>query len=229
MSPVIVPVDVSQDRSAGVARHSSGMSSTDKNRVIVQAIVHGGLTQVQAADRFEVSTRWIRTLMTRYNQGGLEAVGPRSRRPHSTPHATPAEVVEQILHLRSSLQAQGLDAGAQSIWDRLPPRSRPSPATIWRILTREGQITPQPQKRPRSSWHRFQAHAPNGCWQSDVTEWALADGSIIEIISWLDDHSRKLLHITPHTRVTGAIVIDTCQALSLVEGSFSGFLCCGGL
>ena len=123
MSPVIVPVDVSQDRSAGVARHSSGMSSTDKNRVIVQAIVHGGLTQVQAADRFEVSTRWIRTLMTRYNQGGLEAVGPRSRRPHSTPHATPAEVVEQILHLRSSLQTQGLDAGAQSIWDRLPPRS----------------------------------------------------------------------------------------------------------
>ncbi|GAA1618035.1 hypothetical protein GCM10009700_03010 [Brevibacterium sanguinis] len=82
-------------------------------------------------------------------------------------------------------------------------------STIWRILKRHNQITAQPQKRPRSSWHRFQAAAPNECWQSDFTHWPLADGTDVEIISWLDDHSRTLLHTSAHPRVTGPIVIDT--------------------
>ncbi len=51
-------------------------------------------------------------------------------------------------------------------------------------------MVPQPHKRPRSSWTRFEAHLPNDCWQSDVTHWKLADGSDVEIINVIDDHSR---------------------------------------
>ncbi len=185
------------------------MNATTKNRTIVLAITEGKLTPAEAATRFGVSKRWVYTLLARNKTGGLDAVDPQPRRPHSNPNATNPDTVATILALRETLTVQGLDAGPESIWDRLSPDIRPSTATIWRILRRHNQITDQPQKRPRSSWHRFEAAAPNGCWQSDFTHWPLADGTDTEIISWLDDHSRKLLHISPHTRVTGPIVIDT--------------------
>ena len=51
-------------------------------------------------------------------------------------------------------------------------------------------MTPQPHKRPRSSWIRFEAQLPNECWQSDVTHWRLADGTEVEIVNFVDDHSR---------------------------------------
>jgi transposase InsO family protein len=66
-------------------------------------------------------------------------------------------------------------------------------ATIWRVLSRRGFVTPQPHKRPRSSWRRFQAELPNECWQADTTHWALADGTDVEILNVVDDHSRVLV------------------------------------
>jgi hypothetical protein len=50
---------------------------------------------------------------------------------------------------------------------------------------------------------------PNETWQSDFTHWRLADGGDVEIINWLDDHSRLLLHCTVYKAITGKIVIDT--------------------
>jgi hypothetical protein len=66
----------------------------------------------------------------------------------------------------------------------------PAVATIWRILSRRGFITPQPHKRPRSAWKRFCAQQPNELWQADVTHWHLADATEVEILNLLDDHSR---------------------------------------
>lgn len=185
-----------------------GMTDS-KNRSIVLAVIEAKLPISEAADRFEVSPRWIRKLLTRHKDGGLESVDARSKRPHTSPNATDPQIVEDVLHLRTQLGRSGLDAGAESIHDRLPVDGRPSVSTIWRILKRHQKVTAQPQKRPRSSWHRFEAEAPNALWQSDFTHCELADGTDVEVISWLDDHSRFLLHITAYPRVTGPIVIDT--------------------
>ncbi|OBK72203.1 DDE-type integrase/transposase/recombinase [Mycobacterium sp. 1274761.0] len=48
---------------------------------------------------------------------------------------------------------------------------------------------------------------PNECWQSDFTHWALADGTDVETLSWLDDHSRYLLACTAYRRVGGGDVV----------------------
>ena len=77
--------------------------------------------------------------------------------------------------LRKQLTDQGLDAGARH--DRGASVDAPArggarrTSTIWRILTRRGFVTPQPQKRPRSSYIRFEAEQPNERWQADVTHW----------------------------------------------------------
>jgi hypothetical protein len=81
--------------------------------------------------------------------------------------------------LRKDLTEAGHDAGAETIgWHlRQQVGSAPSVATIWRILSRRGFATPQPHKRPRSSWHPFAADLPNELWQTNITHWPLADGS----------------------------------------------------
>jgi transposase InsO family protein len=76
----------------------------------------------------------------------------------------------------------------------------PSVSTIWRVLTRRGFVSPQPHKRPKSSYVRFEADQPNERWQLDITHWALADGTGVEILNQIDDHSR--LAVASDTRAT---------------------------
>ncbi len=94
----------------------------------------------------------------------------------------------------------------------------PSTSTIRRVLHAAGLVVPEPRKRPRSSWIRFEAAAPNEVWQSDFTHWRLADGSEVEIISWLDDHSRYLLGCTAFRRVAGDDVVATFTAAGDAHG-----------
>jgi hypothetical protein len=48
----------------------------------------------------------------------------------------------------------------------------------------------EPKKRPKSSWRRFEWPHPNDLWQGDMTQWTLAGGQSVEIIDFIDDHSR---------------------------------------
>ena len=182
-----------------------------KAKVIVLSVVVQGLSKAEAARRYEVSWQWVHTLVTRYEAGGLDAVEPQSRRPLSNPRATPADVRGRVVELRRQLEAAGLDAGPVTIASHLRAEGAAAPAasTIRRVLRDAGLVTPTPKKRPRSSLRRFQADQPNDCWQSDFTHWRLADGRDLEVIDWLDDHSRYLLSLTARTRVTGPDVVAT--------------------
>jgi transposase InsO family protein len=175
-----------------------------KARVIVLSVVHQGLTKAEAARKFDVSWQWVHTLVTRYNEGGLDALEPQSKRPRGNPNATPESVRSRILQLRRQLESDGLDAGPVTIAWHLEQQRLDVPAvsTIRRILKNAGLIVPEPAKRPRSSYVRFAAEQPNETWQSDFTHWTLGNGTEVEILNWLDDHSRLLLSCTAHTRVT---------------------------
>jgi transposase InsO family protein len=128
----------------------------------------------------------------RFLAEGETALAPRSRRPHTSPRRTPRAVEDEIVALRKELDRDGHEAGAATIAYHLEQRHGAAPAvsTIWRILKDRGFVTPQPHKRPRSSWQRFQAEMPNERWQTDITHWRLANGREVEILNILDDHSR---------------------------------------
>jgi transposase InsO family protein len=164
----------------------------DLARYVVNAVVLEGRSYREVARAHGVSKSWVGKLVGRFRQGGYEAIASRSRAPKSVPHRTPAELEDEIVALRKELQEGGLDAGAETIRYHLGLRRAavPSISTIWRVLRRRGFVTPQPHKRPKSSWVRFEAQLPNECWQSDVTHWRLADGSEVEIVNFIDDHSR---------------------------------------
>jgi transposase InsO family protein len=103
----------------------------------------------------------------------------------------------------------GLDAGPVTIGWHLEREGLPalSTSTIRRILHRAGLIVPEPRKRPRSSYTRFEMAQPNEMWQSDFIHWRLTDGTDVEVLNWLDDHSRYLLSCTAHQPVTGDDVV----------------------
>jgi transposase InsO family protein len=180
-----------------------------KARVVVLEVVSGNLTVTAAARAYGLSRQHIYRLLKRYRVGGLDAVDPRSRRPASNSRAVSDEVIAAIVVLREHLVAQGLDAGPITLQEHLAKQGLPVPAasTIRRILHHHGLITPAPRKRPKSSYRRFAAEQPNECWQSDFTHWALADGSDVEILNWLDDHSRYLLYCSAYRRVAGPDVV----------------------
>ena len=182
-----------------------------KARVAVLKVVAKELSVTAAAAQYGFSRRHLHRLLARYRHGGLEAVDPRSRRPLSNKASTPEPIRERIVELRLQLTKDGLDAGPVTIAWHLEQEGHrpPSTSTIRRILHAAGLITPEPRKRPRSSYRRFAAAQPNECWQSDFTHWQLADGTDVEILNWLDDHSRYLLGCTAHTPVTGDLVVST--------------------
>ncbi|TDE14906.1 IS481 family transposase, partial [Jiangella asiatica] len=195
-----------------------------KRRLVITAVL-AGTSQSEVARTYGVSQGWISRLMARYREQGEAAFEPVSRAPKTNPAATPPAVVEQILVLRKKLTEAGLDGGAETIAWHLEHHhgAKVSRATIHRVLAREAAVTPEPKKRPRSSYIRFEASMPNECWQSDFTHYRLTrpdgrPGADVEIITWLDDHSRYALHLSAWPRVTAKIVLDTVRQAASLHG-----------
>jgi transposase InsO family protein len=201
-----------------------------KNRVIVEAVL-AGQSHGSVARQYGISTVWVGKLVARWRVGGWDAVEKKSTRPRSNPNATGDDTVARIVALRQELTAAGLDAGPHTLHAHLQRQGPPVPSvtTIWRILTRQGLVTAEPRKRPKRSYLRFEADLPNECWQSDFTHWPLADGTDVEILTFLDDHSRYALSCTAHTPVTGDIVVATFRAAIDAHGIPASTLTDNGL
>lgn len=180
-------------------------------RYVVDSVVVEGKSLRQVASDHGVSKSWVGELVRRYRKGGYDALAKRSRRPHGSPSQISDEVEDQVVMLRKQLGDKGLDCGAHTIHYHLCRRMKapPSISTIWRVLKRRGFVTPQPQKRPRGSYIRFEAKLPNECWQSDVTFWKLACGSKVEICNFIDDHSRVVVASQVFSTTTAADALTT--------------------
>lgn len=164
-------------------------------QLVVTAVVVEGRSKSEVARQYGVSRRWVITLVQRYLAEGDAGLEPRSRRPLNSPNRTPVAVEDEIVAIRKGLDRDGHEAGAATIAYHLEQRhgSTPAVSTIWRILATRGFVTPQPHKRPKASYVRFAAEQPNERWQLDITHWELTDGTAVEILNIIDDHSRRSL------------------------------------
>ena len=208
----------------------ASLPSMSKQRVIVEAVL-AGKSQREVARLYGVSQPRVSQLVTAWRTGGWPALEPQSRRPKTNPNTTPQTTIDHVLALRQELLDYGADAGPHSIANALEDTmdQPPSVTTIWRILTRAGAITPEPRKRPKRSWTRFQADLPNECWQADFTHTPLGNGTDAEILIWLDDHSRFIISATAHKPVTGKIVLATFRAACIQHGTPQSTLTDNGL
>jgi transposase InsO family protein len=202
-----------------------------KARLVITAVTVEKRPVSEVARSYGVARSWVYALLERYRAEGEAAFESRSRRPKTSPRAIPDATVSLIIELRKDLAGQGLDAGPHTICWHLEHHHhvRVSAATISRYLTRAGLVTPEPAKRPRSSYIRFAAELPNECWQSDFTHYPLAGGAGTEILTWLDDHSRYVLSLTAHHRVTGPAVVAAFRAAAAAHGAPASTLTDNGM
>jgi len=164
----------------------------DKGQFLIETHLRSGRPIAELARAHGVHRSWLYKLLARYRREGDSGLEARSRRPHRSPGRIAGVYEERIVALRKELSDAGFDAGAATIAYHLARGGGPVPSTstIWRVLKARGFVSPQPHKRPKSSYRRFAAELPNECWQADVTHVPMADGRFLEVLNVIDDHSR---------------------------------------
>lgn len=148
-------------------------------------------------------------------EGPVAAMAYRPRLPASRhPQAVDVGIEDLAVAVRKELADQGLDHGPVTVRWHLQQLGVTAPAasTLARIFTTRGMVVPQPQKRPRSSYRRFEFATVHECWQLDAFEWPLGDGSSsAHIYQVLDDCSRFLIA----TKVAGSE--NATDAIAVVD------------
>lgn len=179
-------------------------------RYVVDAVVLEGRGVREVARSVDRSPGWVSGRVRAFRLGGYPALAPRSRAPRRQASKMPEHIEDEVVALRKELIELGLDAGAHTIAYHLSSRHGivASTSSIWRALKRRGFVTASPQKKPRSAWLRFESEMPNETWRTDITHWHLADGTTVDILDFIDDHSRV---------VVGADVRFTTKAQDVVD------------
>jgi len=200
----------------------------------VVAVAEGREVNVSRLCRGEkVSRKTFYKWVARYRAEGLAGLEDRSRRPRRCPGQTPAEVEDEIVRRRKELRDAGLDHGALTVaWhlgnDPVWRERTPSVATIHRILVRRGLIVASPQKRPVTSWNRFEAPVPNEWWQIDAMDWLIATG-VVRVFNVVDDHSRVAARSRAVLEATTEEAWTTFSQAASVWGLPAGVLSDNGL
>jgi hypothetical protein len=119
-------------------------------RLVITAVVVEGRRPAEVAATYGVSRSWVYELVARWRRDGDSAFEPRSRRPMTSPTAIGDTTVELIVTLRRRLDAQGLDAGADTIRWHLDTHHqlRVSRATIDRTCNAKGSSRPNHTSGP---------------------------------------------------------------------------------
>jgi Helix-turn-helix domain len=189
-------------------------------RLVVTAVRVEGRSNSEVARDYQVSRRWVPELVRRYDAEGEAGLEPRSRR-RDTAHRPPR------LRWRSRSWRWARPWSSKAWTPALipspstPAAARPCPLTGHDLADSgpPGVCYPQPHKRPKSSYVRFEADLPNERWQADLTHWALADATEVGILNVLDDHSRLL--VASHARMTtkAADVVASFHQAAAAYGS----------
>ena len=192
---------------------SSAQRSEHLRNKALAAAINDGESVAGAARRYGVSRRWAYEIKRRWEADGGSGLLPRSRAARTIANRTDAVLASRIVELSKQLEKDGPDAGAESIAAG-PEREGvgpPANSAIHRILVSAGLVRPEPGKRPKASYTRFEASPPDELWQSDFTHWPIATVPGAVVVSRLDDRSRSLLH----ARAFATVTMDDVEAAFL--------------
>jgi transposase InsO family protein len=108
--------------------HKNARLTPKGREQMVRAVVDGGLSKAAAACRFNTTPKTVAKWVDRFRSDGIEGLGDRSSRPHSSPDQTPQATCDAVEALRRQRCTGTQIAGQLAI----------SPATVSRILRRRG-------------------------------------------------------------------------------------------
>ena len=157
------------------------------------------LARQPGANISELCRRYGISRKTGYKWLGREQLEDRSRRPHSSPARTSAEVEAQVLALRARHPRWG---GRKIAWVlQRDAGVHIAPSTVTTVLHRHGLISDE-ASAAATPWKRFEHERPNALWQMDFKGHFATDAGRCHTLTVLDDHSRYavVLQALPNER-----------------------------
>jgi len=155
------------------------------------------LTMTELAAHYGVSRKTAYKWLERYAQDGLRGLADRSRRPHTSPHALPFDVVEAVVACRRRHPTWGAKKLVGVLRKQQPALPWPARSTACGWLHARGLVEARrpPAPRPGSSRPLLTpATAPNEVWTTDFKgEFRTGDGRYCYPLTLRDACSRFVL------------------------------------
>ncbi|MGH3576254.1 MAG: IS481 family transposase [Mycobacterium sp.] len=164
------------------------LSVVEQRFRIVLAVVEDRLSVTEVAAYHGISRQTLHNWLRRYHAGGLAGLVDRRTKPASCPHQMPVAVEVRLLELRRDHPRWGptrLQYELRRDVDAVPGRT-----SIYRALVRNGLIEPLAQRRRRVEYRRWERTRAMELWQMDIVGFRLSDGTVMSMLSGIDDHSR---------------------------------------
>ncbi len=155
-----------------------------------------GESITELAERFGVSRKTVYKWLERYEFGGLEELGDRSRRPLVQASRTALDLEQWIVNLRQTHPSWGPRKLKQFLERRQPDVSWPAESTVALILNRNGLTGQRRRRRRATPSEQPLAHArePNDVWSIDFKGWfECGNGQRCDPLTVSDAASRYLL------------------------------------
>lgn len=138
--------------------------------------------------------KWLK----RFRESGLKGLEEESRRPNSSPLATSAELVCEIVKLSEGPRKHRASRIQKKLKRKYPPEKVPSRSTIQRVLEKIGRVDKRRVCRNRSNSNDGVARATscNEVWTADFKGWwRTGDKKRCEPLTIMDLSSRFLLEL----------------------------------
>ena len=148
---------------------------------------HEGANRRELCRRFGISPQTGYKWLARHAALGPAGLADQSRRPHSSPGATPDALQQAVLALRHAHPAWGGRKIARRLQDL--GQGCLAPSTVTAILHRHGLIAAE-ASQAATPWQRFEHDQPNALWQIDFKGCVPTPAGHCHPLTVLDDHSR---------------------------------------
>ena len=192
-------------------------SVVEQRYLAVREVLDSGATITQVATQYGVDRRTLHRWLTRYANGGLEALATRSSRPDSSPAQMDPRIEARLVMMRRQHTGWGPRTLHTKLVNEFSERA-PSRSAIYRALVRHQLIVPAPRRRRVQDYKRWERSRSMELWQMDVVgRIYLRDGTQISCVTGIDDHSRFCVSAQLVERATARPV---CDALLLALGRY---------
>lgn len=187
------------------------LSMVEQRYQAVREVLDTGATITDVAARYGVDRTTLHRWLTRYANGGLEALATKSSKPDTCPHQMDPVVEARLVVLRRAHPRWGPRTLASKLRGEFDPA--PSRSAIYRALVRHRLIVPVARKRAKSSYQRWERNRSMELWQMDVVSRIyLTDGTQLHCVTGIDDHSRFCVSAQLVVRATATAVCDALVA-----------------
>src|SRR3989344_226040 len=155
---------------------------------------------------YEISKRTLQRWNKRLNETEWD-LKDKSKRPKTINYKLNIEIEKKIISLRNKT-----GFGEHKIVNYFPEISH---ATIYKVLSKNNLTNPNPNRRKRIKYIRWQRKHPNSLWQMDVSDQKIKDKYCFAVI---DDCSRYCVGLIDLNNVTTLVVTHILDELGKVHG-----------